>query len=301
MEKTKKEWNEKNEEVSRRRKRVKKEKEEELEEEEEKEEEEEEEKDEERNGEEKTIKFRNDEESQPPPQHRRLQQQNPRTGLPPTTQDLKNQLFLAVKKGDLELVKSLITLSARNLLSAKDKQGRTPLHSALLAPNPDLEIVKFLISSGLDVNGVDECECTPLGFAIMEETDIEIVKCLLLFGADATDALAVPLRHFASEKGIEVMKLLISFGADIEFRERLDDDIEDRYGAYETPLHNAATLYDDGLGVIKCLLMYGADTTAQNEEGETPIDLAWLSSENGKMMINHQTTIEHLIFLSAHK
>ncbi|WP_457639682.1 ankyrin repeat domain-containing protein [Persephonella sp.] len=54
----------------------------------------------------------------------------------------------AVEKGDLELVKKLISKGAN--VNAKDKGGNTPLH--WVARNGHLEIVKYLISCGANKN-----------------------------------------------------------------------------------------------------------------------------------------------------
>ena len=60
-------------------------------------------------------------------------------------------------------------------VNAKDKRGRTPLHSAVLTNN--LEAVKFLVSCGADVDVKDSGGKTPLDVA-KEKSNTTVAKYL---------------------------------------------------------------------------------------------------------------------------
>ncbi|GAF95273.1 unnamed protein product, partial [marine sediment metagenome] len=71
-------------------------------------------------------------------------------------------LFLkAIKKGDIERIKKLISQGAD--VNAKDNRGMTPLHKA--AYYGRRQMAKVLIAKGANVNGTDTAGQTPLHIA----------------------------------------------------------------------------------------------------------------------------------------
>jgi ankyrin repeat protein len=78
-------------------------------------------------------------------------------------QQAKNtqSLLEAVKKGNIDLVKSLISSGAN--INAKDDRGMTPLHEA--AYYGQREVAKVLIAKGANVNETDTAGQTPLHIA----------------------------------------------------------------------------------------------------------------------------------------
>ena len=86
----------------------------------------------------------------------------------------------------------------------------------------NLALVKQLISKGADVNAKDELEMTPLEAAV-EKGNLSIVKYLVAKGADVNSKNKLmfgwtPL-HFAAERSLEVVKYLVSKGADVNAKD----------------------------------------------------------------------------------
>ena len=70
--------------------------------------------------------------------------------------DKRNPLAVAAGYAYIEIVKFLLENGAN--INSKDKYGRCPLHFALYEGNQEaqtLEVVKFLIEKGADVNSKD--------------------------------------------------------------------------------------------------------------------------------------------------
>lgn len=95
----------------------------------------------------------------------------------------------------------------------EDGNSTTVLSCAIRFGN--LEIVKFLIGEGADVNKIKKSGESELECAISTDK-IEMVKCLLEHGADVHRGKQYPLTKAAIEnKNIEMVKLLLKHKADI--------------------------------------------------------------------------------------
>jgi acyl-CoA-binding protein len=70
-----------------------------------------------------------------------------------------------------------------NIINVKDKEGMSPLHWA--ADRGHIEVVRFLLSHGADIDAQDNCGNTPLHIAAMSDQK-EIVRLLLDARADLT-------------------------------------------------------------------------------------------------------------------
>ena len=71
----------------------------------------------------------------------------------------------------------------------------------------------------------------------------------------------------------EVVEMLLKNGA--------TEVIDRQWAGEQTPLHRA--VWDNRLEIARLLLEYGADPTLEDEDGDTPLDMA-IMDENEKMM-----------------
>ncbi len=176
----------------------------------------------------------------------------------------------------LELVKTLVAHGADVNARIESKglpegtthmaEGWTPLHEAMtvLLPGTDFEahsnidVVKFLVDHGADVNATDTWGCTPLFYAQF----LDIAELLVARGTDLdiknTEDGGTVLHDAASTGDLEAVKLFVSHGADIDAR-----NFEG-----ETPLHKAALFRDPA--IVDYLVSEGADLSARSKRGETP-------------------------------
>ncbi|KAJ5078807.1 ankyrin repeat-containing protein [Anaeramoeba ignava] len=121
--------------------------------------------------------------------------------------------FALQSKQDLETIK---LLSSKEII--KSKNLTTSLH-LVLSSNPSLEVVKFLIDNGADINSQDKA--TPLYYSIIHKNPFEIQELLLKFGADPNiSSFSIlllitqnPSKFLNPDKEIE---LLIKYGAKIK-------------------------------------------------------------------------------------
>ncbi len=135
------------------------------------------------------------------------------------------------------------------------------LHPA--AEEGNVDIVKSLLERGVDINGCDATNRTPLDKAACKG-NIEIVRLLIERGAevDSRDQWDNTPLHGASLNGdIEVARELIDHGANVNPREHI----------HWTPMHISAEY--DHLEIVKLLLERGADVNAVNIQGKTPYQI----------------------------
>ena len=96
----------------------------------------------------------------------------------------------AARAGDVNQVKSLIAAD-KTLIYAVDDRQRQPLHYA--AAKANLNMVKFLVENGADINAADSRDDTPLLLAVAAN-NLATVKYLIAKGADIT----VQQRHLGA-------------------------------------------------------------------------------------------------------
>jgi len=170
------------------------------------------------------------------------------------------------------------------LAEARDPPGVTLLHRAT-----SVEIAKFLVSRGIDVNATDEAGQTPLHVAVSGRQN-DLVEALIAMGAavDAADRYGSrPLTHARTgalvrillERGAEVddghaLHAAAFYGASDAAKELIDGgaDLEARDANGDTPLHRA--VFRKQTELVRLLLTAGADANARNHGGRTPLAMA---------------------------
>jgi len=217
----------------------------------------------------------------------------------------KSALIKAVEKDDMSKAKLAIESGAK----VNESAGTFgPLHTA--AKNGSLEMAKFLIKNGANVNLQSSIMGTPLVIAISYKK-YEIAKLLVENKADVNLSQACdglnntcwkPL-HMAvvlgkkgytpfggegePEMSAKLIQLLLQKGADVNGK--LEGE-QQHMGGY-TPLHWAAI--HDVVAAAKTLLAKGADINAKNLGNNTPLKVAkswrknnmieFLKSKGGKL------------------
>ncbi|MEJ7847412.1 MAG: ankyrin repeat domain-containing protein [Pyrinomonadaceae bacterium] len=131
-------------------------------------------------------------------------------------------LFKAISQEDNETVKQLI-ISGFDV-NKKDNDHRTALHVAVEHGN--MEIVRFLLENGANVNIKTKEKLTPIWMIDDEETGTEIFQLLIEKGADVNvqnDQKETLLMLASENESVEAVKFLLQAGANLNLK---DDDGE---------------------------------------------------------------------------
>ncbi|MEM9819424.1 MAG: ankyrin repeat domain-containing protein [Bacteroidota bacterium] len=159
----------------------------------------------------------------------------------------------------------------------------------------DIDIVRFVLEKGVNVNGQTKRGWTPLLEAV-DEGDANIVQLLLEKGAKpnlGTKAKWTPLHEAADEGSADITRLLIKAGADIQLKDKHGRTAfmvavsEDHLAVMEVLLDNGAEINqtyhknqisplieaaEEGhLRIAKILLKRGADVNAATAGGWTAL------------------------------
>jgi hypothetical protein len=176
--------------------------------------------------------------------------------LDPVTQLRSDgELLKAVRKADLEQIKSLVE-SGVPIGAPLTHQGYTVLHIAMILG--DIEIVQCLLALGADPNAKTDMNYAPLGVGIVHKAALEILVLLQKSGAemDSVNSDGFGYLHAAAEtNNVEFIPWLLERGLKLETRTKLG----------YTALHIAC-----GLGHVeaaRALLEAGADMVAASAGG----------------------------------
>ena len=126
------------------------------------------------------------------------------------------------------------------------------------------EVIRTLLAHGADANKADTFGVTTLDHAILSEDDAN-VRILLEGGANMNQPglLSYVIRRCMNKK---ILRILIEHGADVNMRDEEGD----------TALHEAVNM--SRAEAVRLLLKAGADPTACNKIGVSPISLARLKN-----------------------
>lgn len=179
--------------------------------------------------------------------------------------------------GDLINVQNL---SKKNeaLINQEDDNGFKPLH--LATGETQVDIVKFLISAGADVNAKGPYGWTSLHMAAGMNSS-EMVEMLIAAAADPNLKMEMgntPLHSAAYLGSIDIADQLIKAGSSVN---ETDND-------GNTPLHDAAARgYAE---MVRFLLVKGASPNVKNKAGKTPLMMA--ESQNRNTVIDVLNTFK---------
>lgn len=137
---------------------------------------------------------------------------------------------------------------------------------------PNLETVKLLLDSGVDLNAINHESSAALDYAIQMEYDPEVLTLLINAGADVNlsgRSGITPLIRASMTERADYMKLLLSHGANVAGKDK----------SGETAMFYAAR--HGSPEVIALLIAHGADINAQTPQGTTPL-MAAIMDENSQ-------------------
>jgi len=166
-------------------------------------------------------------------------------------------LLFAIKIGNLDLIKFLIEVGVD--VNHCSNHGTTPLIFTIERGN--LELVKFLITNKADPNTKDYYGHTPLIKAIVVG-NLDMVNYLINHGANVQEkgeSNTIPLIVAIKNRNIPIVKSLVDHGANI--------NESDRYGI--SPLIYSIKNMD--VDTVKYLVDAGADVERCDKAGETPL------------------------------
>jgi hypothetical protein len=196
-----------------------------------------------------------------------------------TIKKIKYEIFIkthistfynAVRNSDVEGIKKWIRSGAKINQVDNDIEGSTPLNFVLnhvINYHMDINIIKFLIKHGADVNLADRRGNTPLHLVMLQNPFKVMVYVMILIksGADVnmTNIYGSTPLHLAlrmSFPNIKIVKLLIKNGANLN---QLNN-------GGESPLYYALTICVDEKYAIN-LIKNGADINESNNKGMSSI------------------------------
>ncbi|KAN0132161.1 hypothetical protein V8E53_009927 [Lactarius tabidus] len=174
---------------------------------------------------------------------------------------------------------------------ARDQSQSTPLHLASVW-TANKKTARLLIKHGADVNSRDQSQSTPLHVA-SSNGRADIARLLIEHGADVharDQSQSTPL-HLASSSNLwnaDIARVLIKHGADVCARDQgqstplhilssVSFKILVPYLFTEndkTPLHKPEVSYWVPKEYLRVLLENGADVDAEDDEGQTPFQIA---------------------------
>ena len=213
--------------------------------------------------------------------------------------EVQKRLFLAVKRNDLKEAERCLKLGAR--VNDSDENGLAPLHYAAVCRH--VEMVKWLLAHGADVNKKNKWDWTPLHYTLGSddfteelcpkpdpEKTLELVKLLVEAKANvnAEDNHGVTPVYLALDDP-EILKYLVKHGVILAGG--------DAYHG-KTLLH-WAVVYEAPVKTIELILKHGGknDINDYDGDGYTPLHRAVLAKnlQVVKLLVEHGANINLII------
>nr|WP_246198629.1 ankyrin repeat domain-containing protein [Wolbachia endosymbiont of Ctenocephalides felis wCfeJ] len=197
-------------------------------------------------------------------------------------------IHIAIENNNKNIIEFL--LSKEVGVNDTDKQGYTPLHYA--AWRGRLEVARFLIEKGSDINAADTSTAGKKPTHVAAENNSEsVIEFLLEKGVSVDEADKngwTPLHYAARFGQPEVAKFLIEKGADINAKDKnggtpsniaIDqkyDDVVEYLQQTQLGLDKQllAAVQGGDFRKVKDLVNQGANVNAKGEDGETPLHFA---------------------------
>ncbi|MFA4948065.1 MAG: ankyrin repeat domain-containing protein [Candidatus Krumholzibacteriia bacterium] len=171
-------------------------------------------------------------------------------------------VLFAGGRGKWDAVRHLASKGAK--LDCRATGGTSLVHYA--ARRGDVEVLKQLVAAGLSLNcGPDQWGATPLAGAA-QRGQIDVMTFLLDKGADPNYRLNEFTAIMASfwRPDPETVRMLLAAGADVKRTSETGGNV----------LHRFAQTPNVPVEIARLLVEAGADPTARNAEGSTPLTLA---------------------------
>ncbi|KAI2779439.1 ankyrin repeat-containing domain protein [Daldinia loculata] len=189
---------------------------------------------------------------------------SPRNTVGANTPALREALLSAVDSGNHKLVEQLLDRG----VSPDSSPEAHILNQAIM--RHDAEIVRILLLFGADPNAPDNRNMTPLLLAV-EESFRDAVVMLLKYGADPNLAAGpeceTPFAISIAEDKSDLTRILLTYGGDVNHTMTNGDSAL-----------MAAIIKKRTKRVIDMLLDYGSDANVKNREGHCPLFEAIMSN-----------------------
>ncbi len=177
----------------------------------------------------------------------------------------------------------LLLASGANV-NIQDKEGWTPLH--LISYFNHARMIPLLFAYGADLNTKTNRDQTALHLALAE-CNVTIVKQLLEAGAEVNaqdENLVTPLHVAVSTELLDSVALDNLKACVLELESAM------HLFVYEQKQNKLKTIPHGLQGLVILLLEHGADCTAQNKDGKTPLMIAleWAHGDIALILEEHQ-------------
>ncbi|KAJ5067024.1 ankyrin repeat protein [Anaeramoeba ignava] len=177
------------------------------------------------------------------------------------------EIYQVIEENDIEWLKEIEFIPQ---IEIEESEEQPILHFAI-ENNSSKEMIKLLISKGVNPKSVDKSKRNSLHYAIIKDSEIEVIKYLikqiLKFSPNEKnnyEAFDYSMNHLKSEKKLEVIEYLISQGFNTN---------STKISSGETILH-IACIKNQPLRLISLLVEKGANVNAKTKENKTPLHIA---------------------------